>query len=411
MVRLFLFSILVFLVYSCGGGSFSGTSKEVSVFFDLKQKDMVVSVSDYRSEFVDLVMSVSSNDIFKRNVYFNSVRFVYKDLGGQVIKEVVYPLGYSLSSGETKTEKLVLVSLQDKLSSPYVYLNDVNPSTVGLSYFEETLATPVVVVIGQGQCWIEQRCQIVGNNQVCQDVEVCRRDFVGTFPEDIQLGTCMVVAGDQRLQESILGVFSGDGSGVIQGRNVVVSFNRGVPHGVYVVAKCLSSIRPLSHSYVSLKLVYGDVLYESAGGNFLKNSFGVIVGEVDSLGKVYFYTAIGSKDYPLVAFYYRPSISGGELVGYGNGGSLYRLRTKYFPVDVSSVRILAEGDNFSLMGQVQHVSGLTGEITVTFPRPVPGGIPIYAQYRLTDLLQRVEVYVNTSLGQYKVGEVSLRVIR
>lgn len=411
MVKVLLAGILVFLVYSCGGGGSLSTSKELSVSFELKQKDVVVSVSDYRSETMDLVMSVSSNDIFKRSVYFDGVRLVYKDLNGQVIKQVVYPLGFSLSSGESRTEKLVLLSLQDKLSSPYVYLNDVNPSTVGLSYFEETLATPVVVVIGQGQCWIEQRCQIVGGNRVCQDVEVCRRDFMGAFPVDIQLGTCMVVAGDQKVQESILGAFSGDGSGVIQGRNVIVSFNRGVPHGVYVVAKCLSAIRPLSHSYVSLKLVYGDVLYESAGGNFLKNSSGVIVGEVDSLGNVYFYTSIGSKDYPLVAFYYRPSISGGELVGYGDGGSLYRLRTRYFPVDVSSVRVLAEGNNFSLMGQVQHVSGSTGEITVTFPRPVPEGVPIYAQYRLTDLFQRVEVYVDTSIGKHKAGEINLRVTK
>ena len=80
-------------------------------------------------------------------------------------------------------------------------------------------------------------------------------------------------------------------------------------------------------------------------------------------------------------------------------------------MDVSSVRILAEGNNFSLMGQVQHVSGSTGEITVTFPRPVPEGVPIYAQYKLTDILQKVEVYVNTSLGKYKAGEISLRVVK
>ncbi len=412
MKKTLLVSGLALLIYSCGGGGASfTTSKEVFVSAEVKAGNVVASVSDYTNQDADLVLSISSDDIFERSVYFEDVRLVYKDLSGKQVREVSYPLGFSLSTGQTKTQKITLFSIADKLSSPYIYLNPINPTTVGASYSEEVLARPLVSVLGQGECHKEQQCQIVNGQQQCQDVEVCKRDFSGTFSEDIQVGTCSVVAGNQKVEEKTFGILEGDGSGIVEGRTIRVSFNDGPKQGTYVVAKCLSKIKPLSYDYLLLKLVYGDALYETTSGSLLKDSSGKVVGQIDNLGNVNFYSAIGSKDYPLVAFYYHSPTVGGELIGYGNGGSTYRLRTRYAPVDFASVKVLAEGNGFSAVAQVQFVDGATGEITFTFPRPVPEGVPIYAQYRLTDLFQKIEIYVNTSMGQKKAGEVNLRVVK
>lgn len=405
-----IFLSLIAFLFSCGGGSNFSTSKNVSVSASISAGYVDTGVSDYKNNDASLTLSVSSSDIFRQSVYFSEVDLRYRDLSGKVVRTVSYPLGFSLETGQSKTINITLFSVADKLSAPYVYLNPVNPTTFGANYAEEILAVPVTLNLGQGECHMEQRCQIQNGQQVCQDVEVCRQDFSGTFSQDITVGTCKVVAGNQVLEEKDYGILSGDGSGIVSGRDIKVSFNQGVSQDVYVVAQCLSSISPLSHPYLLLKLVYGDSLYEVTSGGLIRNSSSLVVGQVDQNGNVKFYIPLGAKSYPLVAFYYYGPTLGGELLGYGDGGSTYRMKTRYSPVDASSVKVVADdGRGFSETAWVQWVDSSTGEITFTFPRPVPQGIPIYAQYRLTDIFQTIEVIVKTSVGDINAGQVNLRV--
>lgn len=411
MKKVIAFIFVSFLLASCGGagGSFS-TSREVVVSAEVVGGYVDTRVSDYRNDEVELRLGVSSSDIFQQSVLFRKVVLEYKDLSNRVMRTVEYPLGFSLSAGQRRGVKVALFTIADKLSAPYIYLNPVNPTTFGAGYAEEILAVPLTLVLGQGECRKERQCRIVDGREQCQDVDVCKRDFSGTFPEDITIGTCKVIAGGQSVEEKTFGILEGGGSGVVQGRNIRVSFNEGVPQGVYVVAQCLSKIKPLSRPYILLRLAYGDSLYESTQGGLIRDKDGRIVGEVDANGNIRFSIALTAKSFPFVAFYYYGPTLGGELMGYGNGGSTYRLRTRYSPVDASSVKVVADdGRGFSVAGIVQWVDSATGEITFTFPRAIPEGVPIFVQYRLTDIFQKISVYVETDKGRISAGEVQLRV--
>lgn len=395
--KVFGMVLIAGLTLSCGGaGSFS-TSRDVHVLAEVGTGYVDAKVSDYKNEEVDLRLEVSSSDVFKQSVFFHKVILEYKDLTGKVVKEVEHPLGFSLASGQRKGVKVAVFTVADKLSAPYVYLNSVNPTTLGVGYAEEVLARPLTLVLGQGEC------RTVG------DAQVCKRDFFGAFSEDITVGTCKVVAGGQKVEEKAFGLLEGDGSGIVEGRQIRVSFAEGVAEGVYVVAQCLSKIQPLSRPYLLLKFVYGDALYETTQ-DLIRDKDGRVVGEVDTNRNVRFSVAIGAKGFPFVAFYHYGPAFVGELMGHGNGGSTYRLKTKYSPVDGSSVRVVADdGRGFSVPAAVQWVDGATGEITFTFSRPVPEGVPIYVQYRLTEISRRVSVYVETSRGRISAGEIQLRV--
>lgn len=410
MKKKLLFLLTGFLLASCGsGGSFS-TSKGVSVSAELKAGSVDTPINDYREISADLNLSVSSSDIISGSVYFDKVKLVYKDMKSVVQRVEEYPLLFSLKTGESKTVSIPLFTIADRFSSPYVYLNKTNPTTFGANYAEEVLATPFTAVLGQGACHTEQRCTVQGNQQVCQDVEVCQRDFNGSLPQETAPGTCKVVAGSSTLLEKDWGILSGDGSGVVQGRDIRVSFNEGPKQGVYVVAQCLSKIKPLSHSFLLLNLVYGDAVYSVSSTGLIKDSQGLVVGEVDGLGNVKFYSPLGSKPYPLTAFYYYPPTLGGELMGYGDGSSSYRMKTRYYPVIPSSVKVVADdGRGFSVSANVQVVDSSTGDITFSFPRPIPAGTPIFVQYQLSDLFQKIEVYVETDKGEVLAGVVNLRV--
>lgn len=407
-MRRFLPIVLIFAL-SCGGSGFN-TGKGVNVSASISAGFVNTSVSDYTNNDSSLSVSVSSDDIVRRSVYFKQVRLVYKDLSGAVQRTSVFPLEFSLKSGESKSVNITLFSVADKLSAPYIYLNPVNPTTFGANYQEQILAKPVSLVLGQGDCHVEQRCSVVNGQQVCQDVEVCKTDFSGTFSEDITPGTCKVIAGSQTLEEKTFGLLEGDGSGVVQGNTVQVSFNKGPSTGTYVVARCLSAIKPIEHDYLLLQLVYGNVIYNVNNYGLIRDPNGNVVGEVSSQGQVKFYIALTSKDFPLTAFYYYGPTLGGELLGYGNGGSTYRLKLRYSPVDANSVKVLSDdGRGFSVSCIVQSVDSSSGEVNFTCPRPIPSGVPIYAQYRLTDIFQKIEVWVDTDVGSVLAGTVNLRV--
>ena len=395
-MRKFLPIVLIF-AFSCGGSEFS-TSKGVNVSASLSTGFLNASLSNYTNDDSSLSVEVSSDDIVRRSVYFRQVRLVYKNLSGDVQRTNVFPLEFFLKSGEKKNLNITLFSVADRFAVPYIYLNPVNPTTIGANYREEILARPVSLVLGQGVC------SVVGS------VEVCRTDFSGTFPENITPGTCKVIAGSQVVEEKIFGILQGDGSGIVEGNTVRVSFNRGPSTGTYVVARCLSAIKPIENDYLFLRIAYGDVVYEVNSYGIIRDPKGNVVGEVSSHGQVKFYTALTSKDFPLVAFYYYGPILGGELIGYGSGASTYRLKLKYSPVDANSVKVLADdGGGFSVSCVVQSVDSSSGEVAFTCPRAIPSGVPIYAQYRLSDVFQKIEVWVDTSVGSVLAGTVHLRV--
>jgi len=395
-MRKFLAIALVFAL-SCGGSGFN-TGKGVNVSASISTRFVNTSVSNYTNEESILSVSVSSDDIVRRSVYFKQARLVYKDLSGAVQRTSVFPLEFSLKSGESKSVKITLFSVADRFAVPYIYLNPVNPTTFGANYQEQILAKPVSLVLGQGEC------HKVGGT------EVCRTDFSGTFPEDITPGTCKVTAGSQVLEEKTFGILEGDGSGVVLGNTIRVSFRKGPSTGTYVVAKCLSAIKPIERDYISLQLVYGNVIYSVNDYGLIKDPQGNVVGEVSPNGQVKFYIALTYKDFPLVAFYYYGPILGGELIGYGNGGSTYRLKLRYSPVDPDSVKVLAyDGMGFSVFCIVLSVNSSSGEVTFTCPRAIPSGVPIYAQYRLTEVFQKIDVWVDTDVGSVLAGTVDLRV--
>jgi hypothetical protein len=395
-MRKFLPIALVFAL-SCGGSGFN-TGKGVNVSASISTRVVNTSVSNYTNEESSLSVSVSSDDIVRRSVYFKQARLVYKDLSGAVQRTSVFPLEFSLKSGESKSVNITLFSVADGLSVPYIYLNPVNPTTFRANYREQTLARPVSLVLGQGEC------HMVGS------VEVCRTDFSGTFPEDITPGTCKVTAGSQVVEEKTFGLLEGDGSGVVLGNTIHVSFSKGPSTGTYVVAKCLSAIQPIEHDYISLQFAYGDVIYSVNNYGLIKDPKGNVVGEVSPDRRVKFYIALTYKDFPLIAFYYYGPILGGELIGYGNGGSTYRLKLRYSPVDPDSVKVLADdGMGFTVSCIVQSVNSSSGEVTFTCPRVIPSGVPIYAQYRLTEIFQKIDVWVDTDVGSVLAGTVNLRV--
>ncbi len=240
MKKAALLFFLNFLV-SCGGG-FGTDSKGFSISASFDSKVVDVKVSDRADTTANLTLSVSSSDILGRSVSFNSAVLTYRSFTGELIRVVEQPLNFSLKAGEKKTVSLVLFSFQDKLSSPYIDLLSSKLVNAG-----GQLATALTLTLGQGQCHTETQCQTQNNQQVCNSVQVCEKAFSGTFPQDLIAGTCKVVAGQQVLQEKDPGILTGDGSGVVSGRTIRVSFNSGVPDGVYVVATCLSPVSPQAY--------------------------------------------------------------------------------------------------------------------------------------------------------------------
>jgi len=395
-------------VLSCGGGSDFKTEKEVTINAEVKAGYVKSSVSEYIEDKVNVGINVYNEDIFPQEVYIKGIKLEYYDeLTGEKRREKEVFVGKYVNKTTSFEVEVPVMSIADKLSSPYVYLNEVNPTTIGASYFSEVLATPKSTLIGKGKCVeIEECTQVNEEEQVCEVIEVCQKEFTGTIGDRL-VGTLIITDGSQVLKEENFGVLSGDGSGIVNGNTVQVSFNTPPQDGALIVAYYLTAPQPVSRDYIKLTLVYGDTVIEEENG--LLKIGDNYVGEIDENGNLYFYTVLGYKNAPMVAFYYSPPTVGGELAGYGNGSTAYRLRTRYRPIDPASVKVLAEGQGYAEDGYVQWVDSATGEITVVFPRPVPEGVPIFVQYRLTDFFEKVKVYLETDKGSHYAGEITLHI--
>jgi len=390
--KLMIFSVTL-LVLSCGGGGSSfKTSKETKTSAYLNGGYLVSSVSQYKVDSVSLTVEAVNEDIFPKEVIVKSVKLEYYDeLTGEKRREKNITVIRKIENTGSLSLSVPVMEIADKLSPPYTYINEVNPTTFGATYYTEILAVPKYALIGKGKCEEQERCTTVNGQQTCEFVKVCKRDFQGTI-EDRLPGTLVVTDGKSFIKEEQPGVLTGDGSGIVQGNTVYVSFQTPPEDGSLVVAYYLSKPKPLSRDYLRLKIAYGDTLIEEENGLLKVNNN--YVGEIDENGNLKFYSSLGYKNSPLVAFYYGSPTVGGEFAGWGNRGEIYKLTTKYKPVDPQSVKVIAEGNGFSEEGFVQWVEAATGKITVVFPRPVPEGVPIYVQYRVSDLFEKVKVYVN-----------------
>ena len=384
--------VLTTLILSCGGGgSDFKTSNELTIMAKVEAGYVKSSVSEYKGDKINVDINIYNEDIFPQEIYIKSLRLEYYDeLTGKKRREKEVFVGKYVNRSTYFRVEVPVMSIADKLSSPYIYLNEVNPTNIGASYYSEILATPKSTLIGKGNC----------------EEEVCRRDFTGTI--DYRLpGTLEITDGVSVLKEENFGVLSGDGSGIVNGNTVQVSFNTPPQNGALIVAYYLSYPKPVGRDYIKLKLVYGDTVIEEENG--LLKIGDKYIGEIDETGNIHLYYPIGYKNSPLVAFYYSGPTVGGELAAWGNGGTVYRIQTRYRPIDPSSVKVLAEGQGYAEDGYVQWVDAATGEITVVFPRAVPEGVPILVQYRLTDFFEKVKVYLETSEGTYYAGAITLHI--
>lgn len=398
---------LAAFILSCGGGSDFKTNKQLTITAKVEAGYVKSSVSDYKEDKINVDINIYNEDIFPQELYVESLRLEYYDeLTGKKRREKEYFIGKYVNESTYFRVEVPVMSIADKLSSPYIYLNEVNPTNIGASYYSEVLATPKSTLIGKGKCEEKERCTIVDGQQTCEWIKVCQRDFTGTI--DYRLpGTLEITDGVSVLKEENFGVLTGDGSGVVNGTTVQVSFNTPPEDKALIVAYYLSYPKAIGRDYIKLKLVYGDTVIEEENG--LLKIGDNYVGEIDDTGNIHFYYPIGYKNSPLVAFYYSGPTIGGELAAWGNGGTIYRIQTRYRPIDPSSVKVLAEGQGYAEDGYVQWVDAATGEITVVFPRAVPEGVPIFVQYRLTDFFEKVKIYLETSKGSYYAGEITLHI--
>jgi len=373
------------LVFACGGG-LGGGEKSVSVSGTFSPPSLEVQYDTSLPASISVEFAVSSSDVISKSVSFNKLVMVYKGLDGRTHKVREVPLGFSLKAGERTSLSVEVFWPSDRTLEPYVYLSPNNPSSFVSVPRSVVLASPVSFVIGIG--------------------DGTRTNFSATLAEPVSVGTCQVVAGSQTLNETSLGVLTGNGSGVVSETSVSVSFSTAPNSGVHVILSCLSQMSAIDEPYTELSFSYADKTYYEDGG--LIKDGNVVVGRMDGSRPVLL-SAIGFKNSPFTAHYVKAE-GGGEKATEGNGGRFYRFRTKYAPIDASSVKVVAKVGSDLIYCDVLNVNENVGEVDVQCSADVPVGSSIYVYYVLKEVLERVELFVDTSEGRKFLGTLNLRVV-
>lgn len=250
----------------------------------------------------------------------------------------------------------------------------------------------------------------VASTQTCEPTKT----FSAVIP-DYTPGTLLIKANNQKLEETSMGVLSGDGTGTVKkvanGYQVELTFASGVTKGVPVTASYITPLKQLSEfakDTTSFKLIYGsltlylhnNVLIDSSG-----TAFGVLEGK-----KITFLNALGYKGSPIIVSYVAEpfNASGGEIVGKGNGLSKsFTVKTKYAPLVTNKLNVFSEKQP----GIVKSVNSATGEIVVEFANAPANNENILASYVIAEVNKIAKVELITPTGPAGNHNISVRLKR
>jgi len=403
MVRAgFILVALALLLCSCGGGLTSAidSTGQTETEFTLKASD-ITSNSLEGTDYVDATVTCTSHDLFGEKCAINSVVITSSDLGADYSVEI--PLGLSLGHKETATISIPIADDATKELAPLVYLRDYNPSTALTDWViaKEIIGTPKVIQIAVGY----EDCRPDPNNpgkQICNP----GKHFSGFITGPVIPGTIQVLSGTQKLDETQFGLLTGSGSGYItysQNGNVAidVTFSSGVgpDDPPVLVAYLAGDSRLKSKVEGQMRILYGDLSLSLGDYDTVVSDNGTIYGLYNrDDNSITWIKPLQFKGTPLIAGYETGplNVHGGEIVGSGDGGQIYDLKTRYPFIKDGTLKVFTADQ----IGSVTGYDKYSGRFTVKFNQPVVAGAPIKASYVTYKATVTFTVTLRTASGSY-----------
>lgn len=386
--RFIFIAVVMLFVAGCGGGGLSSAvgNSGPSVSVSLDTPSLSATMSD-TGKSVSLTLSCSSTDLFTVECIVNKVLIGLADMSYEV------PVNAVLKSGEVRTVEIPVFTNSHKEIAPFNYLRDINPSTSASNWnvMSEILGTPTSFLIGKGAS------QMVSDpNNPGKQISVQNNNFNSSVPS-FTPGTMRVTDGTQVLDETTFGYLSGQGSGIVSGSSVNVSFTAAPATGVLIVGMYLPQLKDLAAppQTTALKIVYDDLTLTQSG-SFLQDASGNVYATVSGT-KITPVRAMGFKNAPLVAVYDAPPFTsyGGAILGYADGVSkIFTMKTRYAPLVAHSARVMTERAPATIIMENPY----TGDLTFSFAEPPVSGEPIKVSYIVESVNTAINLDVVTSSG-------------
>jgi len=400
--------VFVLLLSSCGGGLTSAVDStgQTETEFTLATNNITSNVLE-GTDYVDATVTCTSHDIFGEKCAINSVVITSPDLGADYSVEI--PLGLSLGHKESTTISIPIADDATRDLAPFVYLKDYNPSTALTDWIitKEIIGTPKVVQIATGY-------EVCHDDPQNQGKQICDpgKHFSGSISGPVIPGTIQVLSGTQKLDETQFGLLSGSGTGYITysqngSATIDMTFSSGVgPNDPPVLVAYLAGNNKLKSKIEGqMYILYGDLLLSLTGGyDTLTSNNGTIYGLYNrNDNSIQWVKPLQFKGTPLVAGYETGplNVHGGEVVGSGNGGQIYELKTKYPFIKDGTLKVFTADQ----IGSVTGYDKYSGKFTVKFNQPVTAGTPIKASYVTYKATANFTVTLKTASGNYSKNVV------
>ena len=364
MKKLALFVLL--LMVSCGGG-------ENSPRLSVETSGDVLEVTAGS----EIVVGIT----FRNDDFWESARVDEIRLEGKYFS---FTLPVSFSINETEQISLKIPPSFYMIYRPYVYLSAGQTRSAG-----EDLAVPVTKSIGRGD---GTEVSFSGDASGC---------LSGTIKVSAYSSGKLLL-----LEEVSPNYLEGDGQGYIEEGKVRVTFSSPVDASSPVLLRCLDVVKDrIDPGSEEIFFVYGDRKFTVEGG--LIKDGNAVVGSVLEDGRYVFYGSLGFQPYPLSVVYTLTYYAGGEVIGSGDGGTVYNLTIPYEGVDPESLKVFARGkEGRRIPGSVFSYDPSSRKVTVEFPFPLDTSFDIYASFRLLFVVDTFDIYLLVNGERQYAGRVS-----